>query len=44
MATACIFAMAQQSVKISGRVTDFEGKPHHEKGENICYYQSPDFE
>jgi hypothetical protein len=27
MVTACISAMAQQNVKISGRVTDFEGKP-----------------
>ncbi len=27
MATVCISAMAQQSVKISGRVTDFDGKP-----------------
>ena len=27
MATGCISAMAQQSVKISGHVTDFEGKP-----------------
>ena len=27
LTTACISAIAQQSVKISGRVTDFDGKP-----------------